>query len=112
VSSRQKRRQLHKLRDFTAKALLFYDSFGLTPENVTCSLSSGESLAIAVGDSASPSGISPSITAEQRDGAKQVLYLLDRFGVSDEFYHELAQVSSWYVRTYLQSSSLCVTYSI
>lgn len=92
MSSRQKRRQLHKLRDFTAKALFFYDSFGLKPESITCSLSSEESLTIALGDSGSSSAGPPSPTVVQKEGAQQVLYLLDRFGVSDEFYHELAQV--------------------
>ena len=29
--------------------------------------------------------------------AMQILYLLDRFGVSDEFYHELTQVCEHYV---------------
>ena len=28
----------------------------------------------------------------QVDNSERVLYLLDRYGVSDEFYHELAQV--------------------
>ena len=43
-------------------------------------------------DSKQPSIITPECRKVDEFIALQTLYLLDRFGVSDEFYHELTQV--------------------
>ena len=52
---------------------------------------SGEAISVSLSDS-----MQSSTTPERRKVdeyvALQTLYLLDRFGVSDEFYHELTQV--------------------
>ena len=63
-------------------------SYGLQPTSVMAVTDSGTpvTLPLASGPSSSPQ---PAVVPV--DHSEHVLYLLDRYGVSDEFYHELAQ---------------------
>ena len=64
-------------------------SYGLKPTSVMAVTDTGTpvTLPLATGPSSSPQ---PAVVPV--DHSERVLYLLDRYGVSDEFYHELAQV--------------------
>lgn len=93
VSKKQQKRKLAHFKSAAEGALWFAESFGLIPECLDVRVSGSED------------GVKISFTEEQASQAKQskgkqvdeaiavqTLYLLDRFGVSDEFYHELTQV--------------------
>ena len=57
----------------------------------------GTPITLSLVDAPCPSEAGPSSQAaspSQPDQTARVLYLLDRYGVSDEFYHEMAQVST------------------
>ena len=84
LSSRQKRRKLSQFQRAVDAALWFGESFGLVPVD--------ESLTIPLGDNSAPLPDTPLAREIDEFCAMQTLYLLDRFGVSDEFYHELTQV--------------------
>ena len=92
MSKRHQRRKLTEFGSAAESALWFAESFGLIPESLNVRTSgSGEAISVPLSDS-----MQSSTTPERRKVdeyvALQTLYLLDRFGVSDEFYHELTQV--------------------
>ena len=93
VSPHQARRKIAQVATLSRRALWFAHSFGLQPEYVQFKRTSSElSLQVSL---ASPSNESPPTqTQEDFDRAYQVLYLLDKFAVSDEVYHELQMLSS------------------
>ena len=93
VSQRQQRRKVSTLKSATEKALWFVESFGVCVESVTFRETLSESpLVISYGEStctsASSSSTAPTVPSDE--ALYQTLYLLERFGVSDEFYHELS----------------------
>jgi len=115
VSDRQKRRKLAKFRESATKALWFAETFGLEIESITAkTASSGKELLIplhsergnhpSTAPSSSPSTSKALAERNSQSNVMQTLYLLERFGVSDEFYHELTQVRS----ILLLSAMLCV----
>ena len=92
LGERQKRRKMAQLQAFTDNTLQpCMATYGLTPTSVMAVTDAGTpvTLALASGPSSSPR---PAAASSQVDNSEYVLYLLDRYGVSDEFYHELAQV--------------------
>lgn len=103
VSSRQRRRKVLSLKESSHKALWFVETFGLSVESVSLRDSTtGDPLVLSY------SSHPPSPADSTSDGTlHQTLYLLERFGVSDEFYHELSMThpslprSSTYMHTSL-----------
>ena len=93
-SQRHRRRKISHFRSVAEAALWFADSFGLIPDQLnTHTATSGEQIAINFGEGTSQASPLPTTTVLPDEFcATQTLYLLDRFGVSDEFYHELTQV--------------------
>ena len=73
------------------------ESYGLTPTAVTAITDMGTPISINLSDAPGPSPLSAA--ASSQDNTASTLYLLDRYGVSDEFYHELAQVRQLHVPT-------------
>ena len=69
-------------------------SYGLTPTALTAVSDSGAPITIPLSDGPAPysSTDNPSTALSAEVATARTLYLLDRFGVSDQFYHELAQV--------------------
>ena len=95
VGTRQQKRKLAKFKSAADAALWFSESFGLVPKQLTvCTSISNEVINIPLGESPEPPKDRSVQPAREVDElcAMQTLYLLDRFGVSDEFYHELTQV--------------------
>ena len=93
-SQRHRRRKISHFRSVAEAALWFAFSFGLIPDQLTThTATSGEPIAINFGEVTSQASPLPTTTVLPDEFcAMQTLYLLDRFGVSDEFYHELTQV--------------------
>ena len=95
LSSRQQRRKLTQLKSSAEKALWFIESFGLDVKSIALETRHGNKLDISLHDtSTSSSSINDS-------SVRQALYLLERFGVSDEFYHELSMVNTSLPRSHL-----------
>ena len=69
-------------------------SYGLTPTTLNVVSDSGAPITIPLSDGPAPSSFAdnPSTALSAEVATARTLYLLDRFGVSDQFYHELAQV--------------------
>ena len=69
-------------------------SHGLQPETVTAKTADGKLLNIPFSnDEATTSSSLPADEGNSEESPRaKTLYLLDRFAVSDQFYHELAQV--------------------
>ena len=95
VSPRQARRKIREVTTFSKQALWFAESFGLIPDYVQMhKAQSGSPIKITIHDE-SPSPPSYSMPSESVYAKiRQVLYVLDRFAVSDEAYHELSVTSS------------------
>ena len=97
VGSRQKRRKISQIQEFVhATVEPCISSYGMVPTTINAVTDSGDSVTIPLSDT------TPSTSASRQptDTAANTLFLLDRFGVSDEFYHELAQV---YTQVYISA---------
>ena len=96
VGVRQQRRKISHFKDATEAALWFAESFGLIPESITAhTIHSQDQLTISLGQDTEVNSAKiqkPSVREVDEFVALQTLYLLDRFGVSDECYHEMTQV--------------------
>ena len=93
-SEQNRRRKLNHFRSVTEATLWFAESFGLVPDQLNIhTATSSEWINMQFGEGTSQGSPQP-ITTRIPDEfcAMQTLYLLDRFGVFDEFYHELTQV--------------------
>ena len=89
VSPRQARRKVAHVTTLSKQALWFAHSFGLEPEFVQFrKAATGSSLAVHLSDDPR-SDTPPQPTEDDKEHILQVLYLLDKFAVSDELYHEL-----------------------
>ena len=91
VQERQKRRKVADIKKLMSSTLEpCMSSHGLKPTTLVAETSEGMELTI-------PLDNSPTTLTEPKrptDTVSKALYLLDRFAVSDEFYHELAQVNT------------------
>lgn len=83
-----------KLTSLASSALEFSKAFGLTTTAVEFHTDTSTSVAVPLSSTPATPPPSHDPSSDQRKRATQVIYLLDRSGVSDEFYHELAQVRS------------------
>ena len=84
VSPRQARRKVAYVTTLSKQALWFAHTFGLEPEFVQFrKVGTGSSLAVHLSDD------TPHSLQKMTKHILQVLYLLDKFAVSDELYHEL-----------------------
>ena len=100
LSKRQRSRKLNELKAKASRALFFAKSFGLMPACLELiSLNGGPTVTLSLDekDTHSSSGM---ISPEDREKCQQILYLLDRFNVSDEVYHELSMVSKDLPKSY------------
>ena len=81
LSIRQRKRKLEAVKGNAVKSLSFTESYGLTADTLTMHTASGKSVRISLSDSDAQ-------REERRD--LEVLYLLDKYGVSDAFYQALS----------------------
>ena len=86
-------------------------TYGLTPTSVMAVTDAGTPVTLAL--ASGPSASSSPAASSQVDNSERVLYLLDRYGVSDEFYHELAKVRCThivYVHACTYTHTICRQY--
>lgn len=93
VGSKQQSKKLSQFQRAADPALWFGESFGLVPTQLTVWTSkSDEAISVPLSGNITPLPDTHPAREVDEFCAMQTLYLLDRFGVSDEFYHELTQV--------------------
>ena len=88
VSSRHARRKICEVEESAREALEFLPSYGLIAESLKVHTSAGKSISIALSPDAE------GVNTPDSCSNLRVLYLLDKFGVSDSFYHELCMIFS------------------
>lgn len=104
VQKRQKNRKIKLIRDGVKRAVLFCDSFGLDLLSISFKSKAGQPVVINYDETSTQQCTSTPACSDQEvsDGAESVvLYLLDKFGISDEFYHELSMVQPFLPRSHL-----------
>ena len=89
VGERQKRRKLSDFGDSTKKALWFAESFGFKLKSIEVESQSGSAITLPLCTELQPQEDQPS-SVDNSEITRATLYLLDKFAVSDEFYHELS----------------------
>ena len=93
VGERQKRRKVLQVKTYMSSTLEpCLSSYGLTATSVTTTSADGCPITIPITDSLAPHASMENQTHSAEVTTARTLYLLDRFAVSDQFYHELAQV--------------------
>jgi len=102
LKERQKRRRLRELKTSVEKALWFADSFGLNLQSVHFKDQNGEQCKLdyqAVGKPKSYKELSE----DDQDKIKSVLFLADKFCISNAAYHELTMTAGGdgFPRSYL-----------
>ena len=104
VQERQKRRKVATLKESCQQALSFVESYNAEVTTISIKTkTTKETLTFQLGDSSSSSPHTPSPSpscSSFSDETEQILYLLDRYGVSDQFYHELAMTMPALPRSY------------
>lgn len=110
VGKRQRRRKITAIKESCKKALWFLDSFNVDVTNIFLKTRKSKEV-IALGYESTVSQLSQeqvhvshsseSFQASLSASIDEILFLLDCFGVSDEFYHELTMIHSSLPRSYL-----------
>lgn len=105
VGKRQKRRLLTKFTSVTNQALWFAESFGLVPQALTVrvphqSESETQTITLQLNNQDEALNTPTTSTDSNTDHLHQTLYLLEKFGVSDEFYHELSMAYPTLARSF------------
>ena len=86
VSYRHAGRKIQEVSEHANKALEFLSTYGLVAESLKVHTTSGKTFHVPLSDDAA---------SENEDTVDlRVLYILDRYGVNDTFYHELAMLFS------------------
>ncbi len=99
VSKRQRRRKLNIVKENCQQALWFTRSYHLDGVKIIFKIS-GTDECIEIPLTTTPcTSISTAVNAE--DKIQPVLYILDRFAVSDEFYHEMSMLHTDLPHSYL-----------
>ena len=108
VGERQKRRKMAELHAYMSHTL--EPCYGLTPTAVTAVTEQGTSLELTLSNGpVDDQTESANDDTTQGDQVARTLYILDRFGISDEAYHELTQVHAKPVQYWLHKQCACIT---
>ena len=112
VGKKQQSRKLRMLKNRAQCALWFCESFGLKLSQINFKNDKGGSYSV---DYNTPPDGSSGLSEDDRCNLEKVLFLLHKFCVGDEFYHELSILSEDLPRSYLikqKRSDLNKTYHI
>ena len=91
---------MKKLETEAQKALWFSKTFGLTPKCLTFSSNEGKDFSVNFQEKNQSSDFY-SMSPEQQDKIRKLVFLMDRFCISDAAYHELTMVHNDMPRSYL-----------
>lgn len=92
VGERQRRRKLMTLREASKKALWFLDSFNIDVQSIIVKTRNSNELISIEYSSPEISHHCTQLDHKSHGLINEVLYLLDAFNISDEFYHELSML--------------------
>ncbi len=98
LGPRQAKRKLGEFKSRAQVALFFAESFGLQLRSLEVGTTSGKVISVPFG--AASSSFQEPCALDDKEKVLQILYLLDKFGVGDKFYHELAAIDSALPRSY------------
>ncbi|XP_019861583.1 PREDICTED: uncharacterized protein LOC109590077, partial [Amphimedon queenslandica] len=102
VGKRQQRRKIMAIKEATKKALLFLDSFKIDAQSIILkSQVSKETMTIPLSSSSHTKSSINTSSCSSENTIDEVLFLLDSYGISDEFYHELSMIHTSLPRSYL-----------
>jgi hypothetical protein len=94
---------LHKFNSKAETALWFVESYGLVPQYLKLESTDGQTVKIDFNPSSSKSSYQD-LPEEERQKIKDLLFILDKFNVSESAYRELKVFCEGLPRTYLVSS--------
>ena len=130
VGDRQRRRKISQLKESCQRALWFTQSYHLDGVKVIFQISGTEEkleipLTLPLASTSTTTSTSTTAlataststtslaTVSGHEKVQQTLYYLDRFAVSDEFYHELAMLNHELPRSYLiKKERACLNSSV
>ena len=75
-------------------ALWFAETYGLFPRNVICETSKGKQIEVQVSDIKTKGTLYSALTDIEKDKLRQIVYICDKFFVSDSAYHEFSSICS------------------
>ncbi|CAG2216974.1 unnamed protein product [Mytilus edulis] len=87
--------------ELTDVSLSFTETFGQKPIKVDCKSESGLKVSFKLGENNEPKYSSEKIEAEDKEALKQILFLLDKFCISDAAFHELSMLVDDMPRKYM-----------
>ena len=93
-NSKSKSRLKSDLKNKMNDALWFAETYGLFPRHVVCESFEGQKIEIAVGDTQTKGVRYSALPDTEKDKLRQIVYICDKFYVSDSAYHEFSSVSS------------------
>ncbi|VDI54779.1 Hypothetical predicted protein [Mytilus galloprovincialis] len=91
----QRYAKMQTLKTQSAKALWFAETYGLTPKNLVFETEHGEDINIRFGEQTESQSENDEIRL------KEILFLLDKFAISDQAYHEIAMKTNDLPKFYL-----------
>ena len=71
------------------KALWFAEAFGLTPKVLTCTSKEGKKFSVKLSEQENYN----SVDSEDKQRLRELIYILDKFSISDAAYHELSMLN-------------------
>ncbi|CAC5380027.1 unnamed protein product [Mytilus coruscus] len=98
-SRKQSTKKISILKERVNKALWFAKSFGVDLQELKVDDSAGSTHDLL--KNTKPAGRYDQMPETEQDKVKSLLYVLDKFGVSDDAYHELAVYNNGLPRSYL-----------
>lgn len=97
INDKNKVRHLRKLATQADQALWFAEAFGLTPKVLKCTSSEGKNVNVKLGANADYSALESC----DKQKIRELIYILDKFSISDAAYYELTAVNEDIPRKYL-----------
>lgn len=86
ISGSNRKRQLKSFAIDAKKALWFSEAFGLTPKTLKCSSREGNNVNVQLSHHKEYT----SLDSDDKQKLRELLYILDKFSISDAAYHELS----------------------
>ena len=86
---------LRSFKSEASKALWFAEAYGLLPQTLKCSTTTGKNVSLSLNSSFGD------LDEENKHHVRQLLFILDKFGISDAAYYELSMISQELPRKYL-----------
>lgn len=103
VGLRQQQRHLKEIREKAEQALWFAETYGLTPQSIQFKDTKGDEISLNLNDEQSTTSYE-NLDEEEKEKVKMILYIMDRFSISLDGYHELTQTQPELPRTHIIES--------